>query len=132
MTSLIPYPAAAGYGVKEVIEEAYKQLLIVEENPPEEEELEYFDFELDDVDEDYRKVFAEYDGKNYIITGKQLEKIFNSTNFNDSGSRRYLFKYIENSGVYEELKEMGIEEGDTIQLFDMEFEYYDEDYDYEF
>ncbi len=129
---VMPMSAAAGYGVKEVIEEAYKQLLIVEENPPEEEELEYFDFELDDVDEDYRKVFAEYDGKNYIITGKQLEKIFNSTNFNDSGSRRYLFKYIENSGVYEELKEMGIEEGDTIQLFDMEFEYYDEDYDYEF
>ena len=129
---VMPMSAAAGYGVKEVIEEAYKQLLIVEENPPEEEELEYFDFELDDVDEDYRKVFAEYDGKNYIITGKQLEKIFNSTNFNDSGSRRYLFKYTENSGVYEELKEMGIEEGDTIQLFDMEFEYYDEDYDYEF
>ena len=129
---VMPMSAAAGYGVKEVIEESYKQLLIVEENPPEEEELEYFDFELDDVDEDYRKVFAEYDGKNYVITGKQLEKIFNSTNFNDSGSRRYLFKYIENSGVYEELKEMGIEEGDTIQLFDMEFEYYDEDYDYEF
>ena len=129
---VMPMSAAAGYGVKEVIEEAYKQLLIVEENPPEEEELEYFDFELDDVDDDYRKVFAEYDGKNYIITGKQLEKIFNSTNFNDAGSRRYLFKYIENSGVYEELKEMGIEEGDTIQLFDMEFEYYDEDYDYEF
>ena len=129
---VMPMSAAAGYGVKEVIEEAYKLLLIVEENPPEEEELEYFDFELDDVEEDYRKVFAEYDGKNYIITGKQLEKIFNSTNFNDAGSRRYLFKYIENSGVYEELKEMGIEEGDTIQLFDMEFEYYDEDYDYEF
>ena len=129
---VMPMSAAAGYGVKEVIEEAYKQLLIVEENPPEEEELEFFDFELDDVDEDYRKVFAEYDGKNYIITGRQLEKIFNSTNFNDAGSRRYLFKYIENSGVYEELKEMGIEEGDTIQLFDMEFEYYDEDYDYEF
>ena len=129
---VMPMSAASGFGVKEVIEEAYKQLLEVEANPPEEyNELEYFDFAIDDVDEDYRKVFAEYDGENYIITGRQLEKIFNSTNFNDAGSRRYLFKYIENSGVYDELREMGIEEGDTIKLFDMEFEYYDEEYDYD-
>ena len=61
-------------------------------------------------------------------TELQLEKIFNSTNFNDHGSRRYLFKYIEDSGVYDVLKEMGLDEGDTIKLFDMEFEYYEEDY----
>ena len=124
--------AASGFGIKEVIEEAYRMLLEVEANPPEEDdEMEYFDFDVDDLDEDYRKVFAGFDGENYTITGRQLEKIFNSTNFNDSGSRRYLFKYIENSGVYDELKEMGLEEGDTIKLFDMEFEYYDEDYDYD-
>lgn len=129
---VMPMSAASGFGVKEVIEAAYQQLLEVEANPPEEyNEMEYFDFETDDVDEDYRKVLAEYDGKDYIITGRQLEKIFNSTNFNDAGSRRYLFKYIENSGVYDELREMGIEEGDTIKLFDMEFEYYDEEYDYD-
>ncbi len=129
---VMPMSAASGFGVKEVIDEAYRQLLEVEANPQEEyNELEYFDFAVDDVDEDYSKVFAEYDGENYIITGRQLEKIFNSTNFNDAGSRRYLFKYIENSGVYDELREMGIEEGDTIKLFDMEFEYYDEEYDYD-
>ena len=129
---VLPMSAASGYGIKEVIEEAYRMLLEVEANPPEEDnELEYFNFEIDDADEDYRKVFAEYDGENYIITGRQLEKIFNSTNFNDAGSRRYLFKYIEKSGVYDELREMGLEEGDTIKLFDMEFEYYDEDYDYD-
>ena len=33
--------------------------------------------------------------------------------------------------MYDELREMGLEEGDTIKLFDMEFEYYDEDYDYD-
>ena len=33
--------------------------------------------------------------------------------------------------TFDELKEMGIEEGDTIRLFDMEFEYYDEEYDYD-
>ncbi|MCQ2546543.1 MAG: GTPase ObgE [Clostridia bacterium] len=128
---VMPMSAAAGIGVQQVIEEAYKALLEVEANPPEDdEEYEYFDFEADDYDPDYRKVFAEYDGEAYVIYGSQLEKIFNSTNFNDLGSRRYLFRYIENSGIYDTLKEMGMEEGDTIKLFDMEFEYYDEDYSY--
>ena len=45
---------------------------------------------------------------------------------------RYLYKYIENSGAIDKLKEMGIEDGDTIKVFDYEFEYVDEDFDDEF
>lgn len=128
---VLPMSAAAGIGVQQVIEEAYKALLEVEANPPEEDdEYEYYDFEVDDYDPDYRKVFAEFDGNSFVIYGTQLEKIFNSTNFNDFGSRRYLFRYIENSGIYDTLKEMGLEEGDTIKLFDMEFEYFEDEYSY--
>ncbi len=128
---VMPMSAAAGTGVKELIEEAYKALLEAEADPSDEdEEYEYFDFESDDFDPDYRKVFAEFDGESYSIYGTQLEKIFNSTNFNDFGSRRYLFRYIENSGIYDTLKEMGMEEGDTIKLFGMEFEYYEDEYSF--
>lgn len=127
---VFPMSAPAGIGVEDVLKEAYKILKEVENEPESSDEHEYFDFESDDHDEDYRKVFVDYDGECYVIYGKQLEKIFNSTNFNDSGSRRYLFKYIENSGAYDMLRDMGMEEGDTIKLFDMEFEYYNEDCDY--
>ncbi|MBR6025711.1 MAG: Obg family GTPase CgtA, partial [Firmicutes bacterium] len=54
------------------------------------------------------------------------EKIFNSTNFNDAGSLRYLIKYIEDKGVIERFREMGLEEGDTVRIIDYDFEYYDE------
>ena len=43
---------------------------------------------------------------------------------------RYLYRYIENSGGLEKLKEMGLDNGDTIRIEDFEFEYYDEDYDF--
>ena len=124
--------APAGIGVEAVLKEAYTILQEVGNKSDVACEYEMFDFEADEYDEDYKKVFCDYDGNAYNIYGKQLEKIFNSTNFNDIGSRRYLFKYIENSGAYEMLKEMGMEEGDTIKLFDMEFEFFDEEYnDYE-
>ncbi|MGI6767425.1 MAG: GTPase ObgE [Lentihominibacter sp.] len=124
---VFPMSAPAGQGVTAVLEEAAGMLEEIRQNPPEEDdEYEYFDFDLDEDNPDYKKVFVEFDGENYIIYGQQLEKIFNSTNFNDYGSKRYLFRYIENSGAYDMLKELGIENGDTIKLFDTEYEYYDE------
>lgn len=130
-----PMSAPAGFGVETVLKRAYEMLEDIKSNPAEEdEEYEYFDFEKDDYDPDYKKVFVDYDEEEdvYTIYGKQLEKIFNSTNFNDYGSKRYLFRYIESSGAYDMLKELGIEDGDIISLFGTEFEYYDEDYNYEY
>ena len=42
------------------------------------------------------------------------------------GSLRYLYKYIEKSGALEEMKVLGLSEGDTVRIEDFEFEYYDE------
>ena len=87
-----------------------------------------FDFEAEDNDPDYRTVTVEFNGRDYVLRGKQLNKIFNSTNFTDAGSMRYLYKYIEKSGAIDKMKEMGIEDGDIIKIQDFEFEYFDEDY----
>lgn len=123
---VFPMSAPLNLGVKEVLAEAAFQLDHLAQEPEEEEYVELFDFEKDDQDPDYRTVYVEREDDAYVLTGKQLEKIFNSTNFNDSGSLRYLYKYIEKSGAMDELKEMGVEEGDTIRIFDYEFEYFDE------
>ena len=122
---VFPMSAPLNLGVKEVLAEAAFQLDHLAQEPEEEEYVELFDFEKDDQDPDYRTVYVEREDDAYVLTGKQLEKIFNSTNFNDSGSLRYLYKYIEKSGAMDELKEMGVEEGDTIRIFDYEFEYFD-------
>ena len=70
-------------------------------------------------------VFVADDGA-YCAEGKQLRKIFDSTNFNDTGSLRYLYKYLENSGAIAKMLELGMEEEDTVRIFDYEFEYIEE------
>ena len=125
---VFPMSAPINIGVREVLAEAASQLQRLSEEPPEDDEYEMFDFEADEQDPDYRVVKVTFDGRNYVLEGRQLEKIFNSTNFNDAGSLRYLYKYIEKSGAVEKMREMGIEDGDTIRIEDFEFEYLDEDY----
>lgn len=123
---VFPVSAPINIGVKEILAEAAGELSRWENESHEEAYIETFDFEKDDADPTYREVYVSREKDAFVLTGKQLEKIFNSTNFNDSGSMRYLYKYIERSGAIEKLKEMGLEEGDTIRVIDYEFEYFDE------
>lgn len=122
---VFPVSAPLRQGIDELLAETAKVLAKAEEVLLDEPE-ETFDFELDDVDPNYRDVAVKKDGRTFILEGKQLEKIFNSTNFNDIGSLRYLYKYIERSGAVDKMKEMGLKEGDEIQIKDFTFEYYDE------
>lgn len=125
---VFPVSAPINIGIHELLAEAATMLdKLALEAPEEEYEYEMFDFEKDDIEEDFKEVYTSVasDGA-FVITGKQLKKIFDSTNFNDGGSLRYLYKYIEKKGALEELKEKGLEEGDTIRIFDYEFEYFEE------
>ena len=126
---VFPISAPLDLGVKELLTAALQELKRIEANPPEEDdEVEFFDFEADDNDPNYREIYAGYDEEDdvYTLEGKQLEKIFNSTNFNDMGSLRYLYKYIEKNGAIDRLKEMGLDEGDIIRIKNYELEYWDE------
>ena len=122
---VFPMSAPINQGVQEVLAAAANKLQQVLAEPQEEDDYELFDFEKDENDPDYRTVTVSYDGNSFVLHGKQLLKIFNSTNFTDFGSLRYLYKYIEKSGAIDQMKEMGIEDGDIIKIEDFEFEYYD-------
>ena len=123
---MFPICAPINIGVQELMAAALLELQKAEMNP-EEDDTEYFDFELEDANPTYREVYtSRADDGAYVLAGQQLQKIFDSTNFNDMGSLRYLYKYIEKSGAIEKFLEMGLEEGDTIRIGDFEFEYWDE------
>lgn len=123
---VFPICAPINLGVHELMAAAAEELQKAALQPAEEDDYQYFDFETDDRDPDFKEVYASKEGDTYVLSGKQLQKIFDSTNFNDMGSLRYLYKYVEKRGGIEKLLAMGLEEGDTIRIFDYEFEYWDE------
>ena len=119
---VFPISAAGRQGITELLDAALYEL---EHYAPEEEEpIPLFDFEKDDNDEEYRKInaYKAEDGA-FVLEGGQLSKIFRSTNFNDSGSMRYLRRYIQDKGGISMLKALGLEDGDTVRIEDFEFEY---------
>lgn len=117
--------AATRQGIKELLDEALYQINNYVEADINKYEM--FDFEQDDYDADYKKItgYKDEDGV-FVLEGKQLLKIFNSTNFTDSGSIRYLYNYITKQGGITILKKMGLKEGDIVRIDDFEFEYSDD------
>ena len=121
---VIKISAATGEGIKELMDRAlyYVENYVEDtENKPE-----LFDFAADEVDINFKKLtgYKDDDGI-FVLEGKQLDKIFRSTNFTDNSSIRYLYNYIEKRGGIKLLKSMGLKEGDTVKINDFEFEYVD-------
>ena len=119
---VFPICAAGRQGLTELLNEVLYELEHYEE--PETEPMPMFDFEADEYDADYKKItgYVDEDGV-FVLEGKQLSKIFRSTNFTDSGSIRYLYNHIVKHGGLKILREMGLKEGDTIRIEDFEFEF---------
>lgn len=59
----------------------------------------------------------------YIVEGSFVDRLLSAVNVNDADSLRYFHKVLRNKGVFDELREMGIKDGDMVRLNDFEFEY---------
>ena len=63
------------------------------------------------------------DGHTWLVEGPWLQRLMGNVNFSDYESRMWFDKALRESGLYQRLEEMGIQDGDTVSLYDFEFEY---------
>ncbi len=59
----------------------------------------------------------------YFVEADWLLRILRTINFDDSESLQYFQRVLINSGVIDALKEAGINEGDTVSMYDIEFDF---------
>lgn len=59
----------------------------------------------------------------YFVEANWLLDILRTANMDDYSSLQYFQNVLRTSGIIDKLEEMGIEEGDTVSIFDFEFEY---------
>ena len=77
-----------------------------------------------DIDEDEGlRVQVDEEGI-YVVTGKELRRIMYSVNFDDMESLQFFQAQMESKGVFDMLREAGIEDGDTVKIYELEFEFY--------
>ena len=118
---VITISAATGKNVDTLMKRAYEELSklppIVTFEPQVDLEAERF------VDKSGKGYEIHRDGDRFVITGSWIEAVGNSVTFDDNESLGYFQRALINRGVIEELIEMGIKEGQLVQIGDLEFEF---------
>ena len=59
----------------------------------------------------------------WLVEGPWLQRLIAATNFGDYESRLWFDRMLRQSGVFDRLEAMGIHEGDTVSMYDLDFEY---------
>ena len=65
----------------------------------------------------------EHYGSTWLVTGEWISRLVENINFDDYESRNYFDPQLRRCGLFARLEEEGIREGDTVDIYDFEFEY---------
>ena len=72
---------------------------------------------------DPTELTVEHLGNTWLITGTWLERLIQNINFDDYESRNYFDVQLRKCGLFDRLENMGIQDGDTVDIYDFVFEY---------
>lgn len=118
---VFPISGATGTGIRELlyyVSEELKKLpdkpVVFEQEYFPEEELIYQDLPFT----------VEKEGEIYVVEGPKIEKMLGYTNLDSEKGFAFFQKFLKDTGILAELEDAGIEEGDTVRMYGLQFDYY--------
>lgn len=117
-----PISAVSGQGLKELLYHV-KELLSTVDDTPVVYEQEFFPETTLFQDEAYTVEYNEKDNV-YVVEGPKIEKMLGYTNIDSEKGFVFFQKFLREQGILKELEEAGIQEGDTVRMYGLEFDYY--------
>ena len=63
------------------------------------------------------------DDGTWLVDGPWLRQLMANVNFNDYESRNWFDKRLREAGVFQQMEDMGVQDGDNVCLYNLEFEY---------
>lgn len=117
---VFPISAATNKGLDELLTKVAEILKNYPEDIVFEEEYE----EYDEVAVDQEPFTIEIEDEVYVVRGVGVEKMIGYTNIDTEKGFAFFQRYLKEKGIIEALEEKGIQEGDTVRIYDMEFEFW--------
>jgi GTP-binding protein len=118
---VFPISAVSGKGIKELLYYV-KELLDTVDSTPIIFEREFYPENIDLSDEPYTVVKEEE--HLYVVEGPRIERMLGYTNIDSEKGFEFFQRFLKESGILDELEALGIEEGDTVKMYGLHFDYY--------
>lgn len=120
---VFPISGVAGKGLNELLFYVSEQLQNMDEKPIVFEQEFFPEDEL--IYEDLPYTVEVIDGM-YVVEGPKIEKMLGYTNLDSEKGFAFFQKFLKNTGILKELEDAGIQEGDTVRMYGLQFDYYSE------
>jgi GTP-binding protein len=111
--------AATGEGIREMIRVVSERLRLL---PP----MKIYEGEYEPKDEykgGGKETIIRREKNVYYVEGEWLYNLMGQINFSDYESLNFFQRVLQKSGVFEELEANGCKDGDTVSIYDFEFDY---------
>ena len=121
---VFPISAVSGKGLKELL---YYVQELLNEMPKERLVFEQEFFPEDALMVENLPYTVEQDEKNphvFIVEGPKIEKMLGYTNLDSEKGFAFFQRFLKDTGILDELEQAGIQEGDTVRMYGLEFDYY--------
>ncbi len=110
-----------GEGIRPLLEEAGRQLSTLP--PLKEYEAEYVEEEPSAPDYSGHRTMVTREGDVWVVEGEWLAQFIQKINFADRDQVRYFQKVMKDSGVEDAMQQAGVKDGDTVDIYGIEFDY---------
>ncbi|ROR29264.1 GTP-binding protein [Mobilisporobacter senegalensis] len=118
---VFPISAVSGKGVKELLYHVHDMLSKLDSTPIV-FEREYFPEEVDYANEPYT---VEKTGDHeFTVEGPRIERMLGYTNLDSEKGFEFFQRFLKENNILDELEALGIEEGDTVKMYELQFDYY--------
>ncbi|MBD5471698.1 MAG: GTPase ObgE [Lachnospiraceae bacterium] len=118
-----PISAISGQGIRQLLYHIREMLDKLPKEPVIFEQEFYPEYMLGGSDEPYTVI---YDDKadEYVVEGPRIEKMLGYTNLDSEKGFTFFQNFLKLNGILDQLEELGIEEGDTVRMYGLSFDYY--------
>ncbi len=115
--------AVSGEGVKPLLYKVNEMLSQVGEEPTVFEQEYFPELKKGYSDEPYTVTYDEEEDE-YVVEGPRIEKMLGYTNLESEKGFTFFQNFLKETGILEELENLGIQEGDTVRMYGLSFDYY--------
>lgn len=121
---VFPISAVSGKGVKELLSYIWEVLKELPQEPVVFEQ-EYFPGDYNSND-NLSYTVEQLDEHTFVVEGPKIEKMLGYTNLDSEKGFLFFQNFLKNTGILKDLEAAGIQDGDTVRMYGLQFDYYKE------